>query len=152
MDLLIHKISFTDEVKFDYETSISPNFDFIKKELKEEIEFYIQQNRKMWNKCYIRLKYYDEQTESYLMYFLRSHRPLMASMKIWNVVGVCKWDDWDEELEEEGRIKAWLDTSLTPNENEQDWVEVLRFRQAEEERLRKIDEEEQKKYEKLFGH
>ena len=150
MDLLIHKISISDEAEFDYETSISPNFRFIKKELKEELEFYIQQNHKLWNKYYMRLKYYDEQTDKYLMVFLRKHLQVV-SMKIWNVVGICEYNDWDEELEEEGQIKVWLDSSLTPKEDEEDWVEVLRFRQAEEERLRKIDEEEQKKYEQLLG-
>ena len=152
MDLLIHKINITDEAKFDYETSISPNFCFIQKDLKEELEFYIQQNKKIQNKIYLRLKFFDEISNNYLMLFIRKSFRNFSTMRIWNVVGICKTDDWNEDFEEEGYIKSWLDTSLTPNPNEEDWVEVLRFRQVEEERLRKIDEEEQQKNVRLFGY
>lgn len=86
------------------------------------------------------------------MIFIRRNFHDIACMRTWRVVGICKWNDWNVDLEEDGIIKGWLDTSLTPNENEEDWVEVLRFRQAEEERLRKLDEEEQQKYVKLFGY
>lgn len=151
MDLLIHKVSISDEAKFDYETSVSPSFCFIQKEIKEELEFYIQQTKKLHNKYYFRVKYYDETTDNYLMLFIRRRIHDFSTMRVWNLVGICMWDDWKEDLEEDGNIKGWLDTSLSPDENEEDWVEVMRFRQAEEERLRKIDEEEQQKYEQLFG-
>lgn len=151
MDLLIHKINLTDEVKFDYETSISPNFDFIAKDIKNEIEFYLMHNHKLWYKRYLRVNYYDEQSEQMLMFFIRESNKFL-SMKTWNIVGVCKAEDWNEDIEEDGIIKAWLDTTLTPPENELDWVEVLRIRQEEEERERKLEIEEQKKYERLFGY
>lgn len=151
MDLLIHKVSITDEAKFDYETTISPNFAFISKNLKEELEFYLYHNRRYHHKRYVRLKYYDDQSETELMFFLRESNKF-ASMKVWKVVGICKSEDWNEEIEDEGIIKAWLDTLLTPADDESDWVEDLRFRQAEEERLRKLDEKEQEKYVRLFGY
>lgn len=150
MDLLLHKVNLTEEVKFDYETSISPNFDLISKEIKNEIEFYIQNHTKIWNKRYMRLTYYDEQSDSMLMFFIREYKQFL-SMKTWNVVGVCLVEDWNEELEECGQIKAWLDTTLTPKEDELDWVEVLRLRQEQEERERKLDEKEQEKYDRLFN-
>lgn len=151
MDLLIHKVSITDEAKFDYETTISPNFALISKELKEELEFYLFHNKRLSYKHYIRLKYFDDQSDCELMLFMRTSNQF-ASMKIWKLVGICKSEDWNEELEENGIIKAWLDTSLTPPDDDSDWVEDLRFRQAEEERLRKLDEKEQEKYVKLFGY
>ena len=150
MDLLLHKVNLTEEVKFDYETSISPNFDLISKEIKKELEFYIQNHTKIWNKRYMRLTYYDEQSDSMLMFFIREYKQFL-SMKTWNVVGVCLVEDWNEELEECGQIKAWLDTTLTPKEDELDWVEVLRLRQEQEERERKLDEKEQEKYDRLFN-
>lgn len=150
MDLLLHKVNLTDEVKFDYETSISPNFDLISKEIKNELEFYIQQHTKIWHKRYMRLTYYDEQSDSMLMFFIREYKQFL-SMKTWNVVGVCLAEDWNEELEECGQIKAWLDTTLIPKEDELDWVEVLRLRQEQEERERKLDEKEQEKYDRLFS-
>lgn len=150
MDLLLHKVNLTEEVKFDYETSISPNFDLVSKEIKNEIEFYIQNHTKIWNKRYMRLTYYDEQSDSMLMFFIREYKQFL-SMKTWNVVGVCLVEDWNEELEECGQIKAWLDTTLTPKEDELDWVEVLRLRQEQEERERKLDEKEQEKYDRLFN-
>lgn len=124
MDLLIHKVSISDEAKFDYETTISPNFDFVKKELKEELEFYIQANKKLWYKQYMRLKYIDEQSGMCLMVFIRTQSTFLH-MKVWNVVGICNYDDWDEDMEESGKIKSWLDTSINPSPNEPDWVAVM---------------------------
>jgi len=124
MDLLIHKINITDEAKFDYETSISPNFCFIQKDLKEQLETYIQHNLKLWYKHYFRLKYYDEISDNYLMIFIKPDKVLL-SMKMWKVIGICLYDNWNEDLEEDGQIRSWLDTCLIPNPNEKDWVEIL---------------------------
>lgn len=151
MDLSAHKVSITDEAKFDYENNISPDFAYIQRELKEELEFYLYHNKKLWYKRYIRLRYYDKQSDQDLMLFLRESQQFL-SMKVWQLVGICKLEDWSQELEDRGAIKAWLDTSLTPPKDEIDWVEDLRFRQAEEERQRRLDEKEQVNYEQLFGN
>ena len=73
-------------------------------------------------------------------------------MQIWDIVGVCYACDWDEDMEETGMIRAWYETKLNPDYKEPDWVELLREREIIEEREQKIDEKEQKKYEKLFGY
>ena len=91
--------------------------------LKKELETYIQSNKKYWYKHYFKLKYLEEETGTMLYVFIRPGIKL-GLMKNWNVVGICKEDDWDEELEESGVIKGWLDTKIENLPNEEDWVEV----------------------------
>ena len=72
-------------------------------------------------------------------------------MQIWDLVGICEEEFWDEEMEESGIIRSWIETKLNPEKEEPDWVEELRERQLLEERERKLEMEAIKRYERLYG-
>lgn len=148
MEHLIHKVKITEEAEFDVECMNALSI-FDKAYTKSELEFYIKNTKKVQNKHYFRLRDYLGDTE--IMYFIKkSHK--LGKMQMWNVVGICEAQYWDEEMEESGIIRGWYETKLKPSTKEKDWVEELRERQLLEERERKLEEEYQKKYEKLFGY
>lgn len=148
MEHLIHKVNITEEFKFDIECMENASSNFNKKETKEELEFYISNNTKVQHKHYFRLKDYIGEIK--VIYFIKRGLKF-ANMQIWDLVGVCEEEFWDEELEESGIIRNWIETKLNPEKLEPDWVEEMRERKILEERERKLEMEELEKYERLFG-
>ena len=132
-DYILHKVVITTEAQFDYasifnllevidEESFLPSR-FQIPDMKAELEWFIQTNRKYLYKQYFKVKYLEEQTGTMLYVFVRPGL-VIGKMKNWDVVGICIADDWNEDLEEMGAIKGWLDTKIENLPDEEDWVEV----------------------------
>lgn len=145
---LIHKVNITEEAEFDIECMENASSNFNKKETKQELEFYITENKKYQFKHYFRLKDFIGETK--VLYFIKKGLKF-ANMQIWDLVGICEEEFWDEEMEESGIIRSWIETKLNPEKEEPDWVEELRERQLLEERERKLEMEAIKRYERLYG-
>lgn len=134
-EIVIDKVVVTDEARFDYDCLFGQPIP--KADIKRETEEYIENRIGRINGFYFRVKYYDETTDEMLMlFFYKSKR--FGKMQLWDLAGICLADEWTRELEDEGQIKAWLNSSLTPTETT-DWVWDLRIREAEQRRL--IEEE-----------
>lgn len=133
-DAVINKIVITDEARFDYESLFDQPMP--KADMKGECEMYIDNISGQNFGCYIRAKYYDETTDEMLMLFFYKGKAI-GIMQMWELQGVCRANEWSEELEEDGMIRHWLKTSLIPNE-ETDWVWDLRVR--EEQRQKEVEE------------
>lgn len=134
-EVVINKVVITDEARFDYEDLFGQPIP--KADIKRETEEYIDGRVGRINGFYFRIKYLDETTDEMLMLFFYKGN-LFGKMQMWNLAGVCRADEWTRELEDDGQIKLWLQSSLDPKETT-DWVWDLRIREAEQKRL--IDDE-----------
>lgn len=125
-EAVINKVVITAEAEFDYESEFGLRLP--KKEIKQETEEYISGSLSRFSGYYFRIKYLDEATDRMLMLFVYKG-VVFGSMQMWEIRGVCSAEDWTEELEEDGQIREWLDTTITPTE-ETDWVWDLRIKEA----------------------
>ena len=107
-DAVINKIVITDEARFDYESLFG--LPIPRADMKGECERYIDNI---------------------------SGRKAISRMQMWELAGICRADDWSEEMEEDGLIRHWLKSSLTPKD-ETDWVWDLRVR--EEQHQKEVEE------------
>lgn len=148
MEHLIHKVNISEEAEFDVEC-MNASSNFKKYKTKVALEEYITEHTKLHYKKYFRLKDYIGETE--IIYFIRQGMRA-GIMQMWDVIGICEAQYWDEELEDYGLIRVWYDSKVRPDKDEPDWVVELRERQIIEERERKLEEERQEWYEKLFGY
>ena len=133
-----NKVVITDEAVFDYEDIVG--WQMPRADIKQECEFYIDNSqargRLLWE-YYFRCKYLDEATgQMVMLFFYKGER--LWNTQLWNCVGCCLAEDWNEELEESGQIRYWLKTVLDPAPAE-DWVWNLRLWQNEQ-RKQIIDE------------
>lgn len=133
-DAVINKIVITDEARFDYESLFG--LPIPRADMKGECEKYIDNISGRNVGYYIRAKYYDETIDEMLMLFFYKGKAV-SRMQMWGLAGICRADDWSEEMEEDGLIRHWLKSSLTPKE-ETDWVWDLRVR--EEQRQKEVEE------------
>lgn len=133
-DAVINKIVITDEARFDYESLFG--LPIPRADMKGECEKYIDNISGQNIGYYIRAKYYDETTGEMLMLFFYKGKAI-SQMQMWELAGICRADDWSEEMEEDGIIRHWLKSSLTPKE-ETDWVWDLRVR--EEQHQKEVEE------------
>lgn len=136
-DKVINKVKITAEAQFDYESSY--DYCMPKTDIKKECEKYInnmQESGRLLNDYYFRCKYIDEQTEHMLMLFFYKGKRF-GRMQVWELHGVCKAEDWCQELEDCGQVRAWLSSPINP-EDTGDWVWDMRVR--EEKRQREIEE------------
>lgn len=148
MEHLVHKVYITEEAEFDVECMNAPSI-FNKNETRKELEYFITMQKKVQNKYYFRLTDYLGDTK--IMYFIKQGQKF-GIMQVWNVVGICEAQYWDEEMEEYGIIRGWYETKLNPDRIEPDWVALPRERQIIEERDRELDEKQQQRYRELFGY
>lgn len=133
-DVVINKIVITDEARFDYESLFG--LPLPRADMKGECEKYIDNISGQNIGYYIRAKYYDEAIDEMLMLFFYKGKAI-SRMQMWELTGICRADDWSEEMEEDGLIRHWLKSSLTPKE-ETDWVWDLRVR--EEQHQKEVEE------------
>ena len=133
-DAVINKIVITDEARFDYESLFG--LPIPRADMKGECEKYIDNISGQNIGYYIRAKYYDETIDEMLMLFFYKGKDI-SKMQMWELAGICRADDWSEEMEEDGIIRHWLKSSFTPRE-ETDWVWDLRVR--EEQRQKEVEE------------
>lgn len=166
MDSTLHKVTISEEAKFDYEHCLivleNPGEDDLPlfrfpNEIKAELEEYIQNHSKNKSKHYFRVRHYDEKMEDYLLLFVKRSWK-MATMQNWTVVGICFEYDWDEELEEDGFYRNWYETKINDLAKD-DWVEAKRIRAemesliAELEEIEEIEHEfkKQQEHDRRFG-
>lgn len=130
---VINKVVITEEAAFDYEFVVGQQIP--KAEIKNECEIYIENRqslgRLLWER-YFRCKYLDERTGDMLMLFFYKG-PMMGRMQLWLCRGICAASDWNEEIEDSGQVRFWLNTALDPKPTE-DWAWSLRLWQNEQKR------------------
>ena len=120
---IINKVVITTDAEFDYESEFKCRLQ--KLQLKQEIEDYIRIRLKNFNGYYCRVKFYDEFTNEMLILFVYKG-DTFGCMQMWEVRGICKEEDWTNELEDDGNIRCWLKSKIEPNEST-DWVWDLRI-------------------------
>ena len=134
-EFVLHKINITTEAKFDYadifnlfvvvdgESFLPSKLQL--SELKKEVETYIQYNENYWHKHYFKVKYLEERTNKMILVFIRKSYKI-SNMQIWDIVGFCDERSWNEEMEEFGTVKSWLNTKVENLPKEKiDWAEEL---------------------------
>ena len=127
MGVIVNDIRISEEAKFDYEIisgKANCNLDEIRLDVMEYMIW--QQNAGRLRNCsYFRVKYYDETSDKMLMlfFYLKDGKNII---QFWELSGICEADDWTEELEDSGNIRAWLKTKINDLEKDQDWVLIER--------------------------
>jgi len=123
---MIHKVKITPEAEFDYEECLELG-NIPKQDLKDVIEdyLYIKQSERKIVDNYFRIKYLDEKNDKMLMLFIKQSMRFV-SMQVWEIKGICMYDDFDEDYEQLGKNKTWykssLDITLMPKT---DWVKEI---------------------------
>ena len=131
VEATIHELIISEGAKFDYAflydklvgdfgSDLPPNFR-INKEIISETEMYLATNKKVRHKHYLRLKYIDEINYKELMLFI-IRRKQINNIQKWELVGISLFEDWNEDLEECGQIRAWYETKIVDIPQERDWV------------------------------
>jgi hypothetical protein len=125
MGAATQKIRITAEARFDVlECLRLEAFDW--RTLKAETEEYIasqsEANRIPWWGCF-RADYLDEGSGRRLkLFFYRSKTETNAFMTVWDLKGVCGVSEWTEDAEDDGQIRAWLNTAVENIPEEDDWA------------------------------
>lgn len=133
-EYIIHNIIISEGAKFDYAlifnllvgdfgSDLPPRFR-LDKDIVNELEVYIENNKKVCNKGYFRATYIHEETGKELMLFVKRLN-MISNHQMWELVGICEACDYDEDLEECGQIRAWYETKVACLPKEKDWVEEL---------------------------
>jgi len=120
-----------------------------KMEIKRELEEFIQNHSTIKNRHYFYTQHYDEQLGWMVLFVKKATR--ISIMQNWEVVGICRSMDWDEDSEEEGRHRAWYSTKLSLSGDYYDWVQAKRTKEELDEKWNKEIENDQIEYERLFG-
>ena len=108
----------------------------IKKSLEEYIKNMATANRLTQSNRF-RVKYIDEQADETLMLFIyKAER--FSIIQTWRVKGICRESEYDEEWENLGFIRSWINSQLKPKE-ESDWVWDIRI--AELNKKKQLNEE-----------
>lgn len=122
MEEVVNKVVITEEAQSDYESMFHRQMP--KTDIKHEAEDFLENIRGSLFGYYLRAKYLDESLDRMLMLFFYKGKRF-GRMQMWELKGVCRAEDWSELLEEEGQIRAWLNSPLEP-EDDGDWVCDLR--------------------------
>lgn len=121
--IYINKVVFTAEAKSDYEDNMCLGI-LPRKAIKREMEEYlagIESAGRLIDCRYFRIKYFDEETDKMLMLFYYKGETL-GNMCMWKLSGICLSEDWNQELEDDGLIRNWLNTRIEDIHEEEDWV------------------------------
>lgn len=97
----------------------------LKKELAEYIGYQMKAARIPWW-GYFRADYEDDASGERLKLFIEKGKRV-GIMQFWNVVSICIAEDWNEDDEENGRIRAWnksdfYETEADVPKDYPDWV------------------------------
>lgn len=105
---MINKVHISKEARFDFEEIIArktmPISEY-KKEIEEYFKYIEPKDR------YFKKKIYQEDIDKMLWLFFRKGQRI-RTMQIWILVGICDISDYNENLEEIGLIKNWLDNYI----------------------------------------
>jgi len=132
MAIVIHKLNITAEAALDINEGVGlPELD--RRKLKAEVEEYIfrmsASGRLPWW-GYFRCDYICEDSGAHLKLFIyKGWR--VGFMQCWDLAGVCLAKDWSEEAEEDGLVRAWLQTKITDlDDTGHDWAVSARVWQV----------------------
>ncbi len=105
----------------------------LKRELSVYIGYQVKAGRVPWW-GYFRADYDDDGTGERLKLFIEKGKPF-GIMQVWNVVGICRSEDWNEDDEDDGRSRAWCKSDYYENEEDvpkdyRDWAVSDRVRQV----------------------
>lgn len=120
---VINKIIITAEAVFDYEETLGLGR-LDRRSVKAEVEEYMNRMNgggRLLYDHYFRCKFYDEDNDRMLMLFLYRAEKISV-MQNWRLVGICLTEDWTEDAEYEGLIRAWVETKINDLPDEDDWV------------------------------
>lgn len=111
---VVHKINITDEARLDVVQIGLEAFDW--RSFKSETEEYITNQAKAgripwWG--YFRADYIDEDSGKRLKLFVYRAKAF-GLMQTWDLRGICNADDWTQEAEDDGQVRAWLKTTVPP--------------------------------------
>lgn len=126
----INELNITEEAKFDYAflkdllvgdfgSDLPPNFR-ISQELVSEIELFLNTNKKVQGKYYLRLTHTDEFDQDLMLFITRGK--LEENKQYWELKGITESSGWSEEAEENGIIRAWYETKVANITEKTDWV------------------------------
>ena len=59
----------------------------------------------------LRLRYHDDATDKDLLFFIRKGYRF-GIMQLWIAEGICEEKDYDPAMEEDGRIRKWLEVEI----------------------------------------
>ena len=106
-DRLINRIAITKGAEYDY-FFITGNI-LKKAEVKAELNEYLEnlKNTKYLSRKKLVVKYDTDNL------FILKETSRFGNIQSWEVCGICSIDDYDEELEEFGIIKLWLNTDIS---------------------------------------
>lgn len=124
---VINKLNITPEAKVDVRESVGLEvFDWraLKKETEEYIRHMTASGRLPWW-GYFRCDYIDEDRGVRLKLFVYRGMKI-GLMQYWDLKGVCESADWSQEAEDDGLIKAWLETKIEKPPEEEDWAVRVR--------------------------
>jgi len=178
-DYILHKVLITEEAVFDFENSLIeihnpadwetdndwrieskhdlPLARMPKLEIKRELEEYIQGHSTIRHRHYFFTQHYDD-TLGWIVLFVKKTTRI-GPMQNWEVVGICRSMDWDEESEDRGWHRSWYETKFELKGEYYDWVEARNIKlQMEEEnrneevkKQREYEDAEQREHDRLFG-
>ena len=172
MENLIHRVVLTDEARFDYEFCLDdvnhtidwttdndfrdldpydiPTIYCPKLELQKEYSYWIQNNSELQSRYFFSTKHWDDEYDAWLVFFIRRGERL-GTMQYWHIVGINRLEEWDEEEEETGQYRKWLNTKVSNlPKGEKDIVRQFRQWKKIQRWLDKADEKERRFYERLF--
>ena len=128
-EILINRVMISNEAKFDYSYLVKGGC-LTSRTFCNEFDEYIDNlsaKGRLSNTCYLRLKFYDERVNDYMIFFVK-RRNRFRCIQNWEVIGICNYGDWSEEMENNGSINRWLRSKIYDLPKEPDWVEEMRNR------------------------
>lgn len=103
---MINKLVMTKGAVFDYEEIVC-GMELNKLKFRQETEKLIGNTEKQT----LRLVYPDPSSKKELMLFLRRGYDF-GIMRLWILEGICETADYEEEMENNGVIKKWLEIEI----------------------------------------
>lgn len=103
---MINKLVMTKGAVFDYEEIVC-DMPLDKVKFRQAVEKLLSNSAEERR----RVEYDDPSSGKRLLLFLRRGYDF-GLMRLWILEGVCEKDDYDEEMEENGVIKEWLETVI----------------------------------------
>lgn len=140
MTVTINKVIITAEAVFDYEEVITLTMP--KADIKNEVEEHLGYLHIGEHTRTLRIRYLDEVSATPLFLFVQRGQRF-GIMQLWSIVGICAAADWDEDLEDDGCIRGWLNTTFDTREKT-DWV--LDYRLSQERHRRLMEQTDNENY------
>jgi len=123
-EIVINKINITAEAVIDYRESLglgSLDKFSLKAETESYIDFMNQSGRLLYDN-YFRCRYQEPESGHMLMLFLYRVKK-QSIMQNWDLKGICFAEDWSGDNEDEGKIRAWIETIIPPADKlSADWI------------------------------